>query len=92
MKPFALILQENPYRGDAINAYNDGPLEDGSQLWPFYELESSSPALALEPGSTGRHVQSTYHFEGTEEELDVICRQVFDVSLDQVKSVFGDTE
>ena len=81
-------LQKLPYRGDAINAYNDGPLEDGTQLGPFYELESSSPALALEPDSTGQHIQSTYHFEGTEADLDVICQQVFHVSLDRIKSVF----
>jgi hypothetical protein len=85
-------LQKHPYKGDAINAFNDGPLEDGSQLWPFYELESSSPALALEPDSTGQHVQSTYHFEGSEADLDVICRQVFNVSLEEIKSVFGGTD
>jgi hypothetical protein len=80
--------QRYPYRGDAINAYNDGPLENGEQLGPFYELESSSPALALEKDSTGTYIQSTYHFEGEEEALDSICKQVFNVSLEEVKSVF----
>jgi hypothetical protein len=80
--------QKYPFKGDAINAYNDGPLEDGGQLGPFYELESSSPALALEPDSTGTYIQSTYHFEGTEEQLDSICEQVFSVSLQEVKDVF----
>jgi hypothetical protein len=80
--------QKFPYKGDAINAYNDGPLEDGSQLGPFYELESSSPALELAPDSTGTYIQSTYHFEGTEEHLNIICEQVFKVSLEEVKNVF----
>ena len=40
-------IQEQPFAGDAANAYNDGPLADGSQMGPFYELESSSPAAAL---------------------------------------------
>lgn len=80
--------QKYPFKGDAINAYNDGPLEDGGQLGPFYELESSSPALALEPDSTGTYIQSTYHFEGTEEQLSTICEQVFNVSLQEVKDVF----
>ena len=31
-------IQDDPYGGDVINSYNDGPLEDGSQLGPFYEL------------------------------------------------------
>ena len=39
----------DPFSGDAVNAYNDGPLEDGSQMGPFYELESVSPAAFLSP-------------------------------------------
>ena len=44
-------IQSEPYKGDALNSYNDGPPGPGQKpLGPFYELESSSPALALEPG------------------------------------------
>ena len=82
-------IQENPYKGDALNSYNDGPLEDGSQLGPFYELETSSPALALKPGEKATHSQSTFHFEGTEEELNAICQQVFDIRLEAVKNAFN---
>ncbi|GAB1452110.1 hypothetical protein MASR2M47_21660 [Draconibacterium sp.] len=81
-------LQEFPFKGDAINAYNDGLLEDGTQMGPFYELETSSPALALKPNETAVYKQSTIHFEGTEEELNAICQQVFGVSLEEVKAVF----
>jgi len=81
-------LQESPYKGDAINSYNDGPLEDGSQMGPFYELETSSPALALKAGESATYKQSTIHFEGTEEELNALCQQLFDVTLNQVKAVF----
>jgi hypothetical protein len=81
-------IQEFPYKGDAINSYNDGPLDDGSQMGPFYELETSSPALALKAGEAAVYNQSTIHFEGTEEELNAICQQVFGVSLDEVKAVF----
>ncbi len=81
-------MQEFPFKGDAINSYNDGPLEDGSQMGPFYELETSSPALALKPNETTVYKQSTIHFEGTEEELNAICQQVFGVSLEEVKAVF----
>ncbi len=35
------------FSGDAMNSYNDGPLADGSQMGPFYEIESVSPAAAL---------------------------------------------
>ena len=80
--------QEFPYKGDAINSYNDGPLEDGSQMGPFYELETSSHALALKPNEMAIYKQITIHFEGTEEELNAICQQVFNISLDEVKAIF----
>jgi hypothetical protein len=35
------------FSGDAVNAYNDGPLTDGTQMGPFYEIESVSPAAIL---------------------------------------------
>ena len=81
-------IQEYPYKGDAINSYNDGPLEDGSQMGPFYELETSSPALALKKDESAVYKQSTIHFEGTEEELNALCQQIFGVTLNEVKAVF----
>ncbi len=81
-------IQEYPYKGDAINSYNDGPLEDGSQMGPFYELETSSPALALQSNETAVYEQSTFHFQGTEEELNALCQQLFDISINEIKSVF----
>ena len=38
-----------PYKGDVANSYNDGPPAPGKKgLGPFYEIESLSPAKALE--------------------------------------------
>jgi len=81
-------MQEFPFKGDAINSYNDGPLEDGSQIGPFYEMETSSPALALKSGETAKYAQSTVHFQGTEEELNALCQQIFNISLNEIKAVF----
>ena len=39
--------QDDPFDGDVINSYNDGPTEDGTIMGPFYEIEASSPAAAL---------------------------------------------
>ena len=39
--------QDDSYSGDAINSYNDGPVDDGSIMGPFYEIETSSPAAEL---------------------------------------------
>ena len=80
--------QKPPFSGDAVNAYNDGPLENGRQLGPFYELESVSPAAFLAPGQSLSHRHSVFHFTGDEEALDPICRKTLGVSLQQVKNVF----
>ncbi len=82
-------MQEEPYRGDAVNAYNDGPQSDGSQLGPFYELESSSPALELKKGETLRHRHTTLHLEGIEEELNNIALQTLGISLTALKQEFS---
>ncbi len=79
------VYQEYPFAGDAVNAYNDGPLEDGTQLGPFYELESSSPAAALKPDESVVHKHQTYHFEGDEKSLDQIAMQLFGIALDNLK-------
>ena len=81
--------QKEPYAGDVINSYNDGSPEPGAPpLGPFYELETSSPAAALNPGETMKHVQRTMHLQGSEADLDAIARRVFGVSLDVIKSKF----
>ena len=80
-------LQEHPFAGDVVNAYNDGPPAPGAKpLGPFYELESSSPAAALQPGESWTHVHRTIHFQGTEQLLDAMARAKLEVSLGEIKS------
>ncbi len=80
-------LQENPYGGDAANSYNDGPPAPGAKpLGPFYELESSSPAAALGPGETLRHVHRTIHLRGPEARLDPVARKVLGVGIAEIKT------
>lgn len=81
-------IQEDPFAGDVANSYNDGPLEDGSQMGPFYELESSSPAAGLEPGSSLTHIHTTLHLKGDKSTLDKIAQKVFEVSLAEVFAAF----
>jgi hypothetical protein len=81
-------IQDNPYSGDALNSYNDGPLEDGSQMGPFYELETSSPAAELKPGENLSHIQFTLHLTGDLTQLDKVSRKVLGVSLKQISSAF----
>jgi len=72
--------QKNPFSGDAINAYNDGPIE-GKQMGKFYELESSSPAAALNPGQSLTHIHKTIHLKGTVEALDYMTKKLIGVNL-----------
>lgn len=75
-------MQENPYSGDAANSYNDGPPAPGAKpLGPFYELESSSPAVELKPGKSLDHLHRTIHLTGVESDLAPIAHAVFGVSL-----------
>ncbi len=78
-------MQEEPYLGDAVNSYNDGPLVDGSQLGPFYELESSSPALELRAGESASYKQITCHFESDFEKLNVLSKNILGVDLNTIK-------
>jgi hypothetical protein len=82
-------IQREPYKGDVINSYNDGPPAPGKPpLGPFYELETSSPALSLSPGERYTHVHRTFHLVGPESELDRIARAVLKVSLAEVAAAF----
>jgi hypothetical protein len=86
-------LQEDPYRGDAANSYNDGPPTPGAKpLGPFYELESSSPAAALKPGQSLEHVHRTLHLQGPENSLDAIARKTLGVGLEEIKNSLPKTQ
>jgi len=81
-------LQDAPYSGDVLNSYNDGKLEDGTQMGPFYEMESSSPALSLSVGESYKHVQRIYHFKGDKNTLNSIALKVLKVSIDEIQEAF----
>jgi hypothetical protein len=82
-------LQDDPFAGDAANSYNDGPPAPGAKpLGPFYELESSSPAAALEPGASLSHVHRTVHLTGPEAALDAVARAVLGVGLADITGAF----
>lgn len=78
-------LQKEPYKGDVINSYNDGPLADGTQMGPFYEVESSSPAQELKKGATGIYKQTTMHLQGDYNALNKLAQQLLGVDLNTIK-------
>lgn len=80
--------KKDPFSGDVMNAYNDGPLDDGSQMGPFYEMESVSPAAFLKPNEELVHKHSVFHFTGDKAALNMISEKVLGVGLDKIASVF----
>jgi hypothetical protein len=80
--------QTDPFSGDAINSYNDGPIADGSIMGPFYEIESSSPAAFLEAGGKITHKQRIFHITGSEEQLTKITEKLFNHPLSEIISAF----
>jgi hypothetical protein len=80
--------QEDPYGGDVINSYNDGPVEDGSIMGPFYEIETSSPGAALQPSESMKHTQRIFHLQGEEEDLAWLVQELFEAKLDDISRKF----
>ena len=80
-------IQKEPFAGDVVNSYNDGPPAPGAKpMGPFYELETSSPAAFLAPGARLTHVHRTFHLEGPETDLDAIARRVLGVPLATIRT------
>lgn len=81
-------LQDDPFAGDVINAYNDGPLEDGSIMGPFYEIETSSPGAKLDPGASLVYSQQVLHIQGSEAKLAPVVKKIFGADLKNIKTKF----
>jgi hypothetical protein len=79
---------KDPLIGDALNAYNDGPLEDGSIMGPFLELESCSPAAFIAPQESLKHHHNVFHFVGEEKDLTGIMEKLFGISPGELKTIF----
>ena len=78
-----------PFSGDAMNAYNDGPLDNGTQMGPFYEIESVSPAgIEIGPSTGLSHTHRVYHFTGNKEQLNIIAQKVLGVTLQSIQTAF----
>lgn len=83
------LPQDEPYRGDAFNSYNDGAAEPGAEtLGGFYELETLSPARPLATGDSLKHVHATFHFQGDLAELTQLAQAILGINLDEVRAAF----
>ncbi len=76
------------FSGDAMNVYNDGPLANGKQMGPFYELESVSTAHFLPIGHSATHWHSVFHFTGQEAAWNYLSEKILKVNLPKVNHRF----
>jgi hypothetical protein len=77
-------IQDEPFDGDAVNSYNDGPI-DTKQMGRFYEIESSSPAAALKPGESLQHIHRTIHLQGAKDQLNKISQKLLGIDVDAIR-------
>jgi hypothetical protein len=86
-------IQKDPYAGDVVNSYNDGPPAPGAKpLGPFYEIESSSPAAALAPAASLEHLHRTLHVTGPKAALDAIARATLGAGLTEIVNALPKTK
>jgi hypothetical protein len=84
-----VLPQPDPFHGDAVNSYNDGPTEPGGKaLGGFYELETLSPARELATGDSLTHVHSTFHFQAGIADLNKLAKAILGIDLDDVRAAF----
>jgi hypothetical protein len=82
--------QKDPFAGDVVNSYNDGPPAPGKKpLGPFYELETSSPGAELAPGASLDHTHRTIHYQADAGTLDHLAQACLGVSLATIQSAFS---
>ena len=81
--------QDEPFAGDVVNAYNDGPNDSGKGMGGFFELETVSPALALKPGESFTHTPRATHLTGSRKSLEQIATAVFGANLSQIESALS---
>ncbi len=75
-------LQSDPYDGDALHSYNDGPVGPGRQpLGSFYEIETSSPGAELAPGQSIEHRHATLHISDAPPALDLVAERALGIRL-----------
>lgn len=84
------LPQPEPFVGDVVNVYNDGPAEPGKpSLGGFYELESLSPAVELPTGQSVSHHHRTFHLRGDPKVLAAVLKAITGVDADEAKKALG---
>jgi len=76
--------------GEAISVYIDGPEEGGGEARSFYELETLSPAMPLNPGEGFVHRNRVFHIRGSRSAIDAIARRFLRTDFAEIANTFMD--
>ena len=72
--------------GDALGVFNNGPANhDTFYADKLFKASTYSPALALEPQKSQMHIQRTFHFKGSEYELEKIAQKLLGVGMKELR-------
>jgi hypothetical protein len=77
--------QPEPYAGDLFQTYNSNVFGRPDRRYAFYELESVSPSVELEPNGTVRHRHETHCLQGDYATLRALAQKILGVDLDEVR-------
>ncbi|MBR6389498.1 MAG: hypothetical protein IKS15_05205 [Opitutales bacterium] len=72
--------------GDALGLFNNGPANhDTFYADKLFKATTFSPALALKPQKSQLHIQRTFHFCGSEYELEKIAQKLLGVGIKDLR-------
>lgn len=76
--------------GEALSCYIDGPDESGQRDGNFYELETLSPALPLQPRESFLHRNRVLHIRGSQASIESIATRFLHVGRADVAAFMQD--
>lgn len=82
---------DDPFNGDALSVYIDGPQRAGGSDGLSYELETMSPALFLPPGQSFAYRNRTFHLRASRKAIGVVCKRFLKADIEEMDALYAIT-
>jgi hypothetical protein len=79
---------DDPFNGDALSVYIDGPQEAGGPDGFSYELETMSPALFLPPGESFAYRNRTFHLRASRKAIGMVCKRFLKADIEKMDALY----
>lgn len=78
--------ESDPYSGEVIRAYNHGPVLRNREeiIFPYFEMDTFSPAKELRKGESITHTQYTVHICADTDTLNYLIRSILNLDMEQI--------